>query len=63
MQYTGRKDSSVSKVPVHKNLRVSHRSHTLKKQSMVECACDPSAREVKIEGFLRLTVQLACLLG
>lgn len=63
MQYTDRRESAVCKAPVHKDLRVSQRHHTLKKQSMVECACDPSAGEVKTGGFLRLTVQLACLLA
>lgn len=47
MQYAGRRDGSVSKVPEHEDLGVSHRSHTLKKQSIVECTCDPSAGEVK----------------
>lgn len=47
MQYAGQRDGSVSKVPKHEDLSVSYRSHTLKKQSMVECTCDPSAGEVK----------------
>lgn len=47
MQYAGQRDGSVSKVPEHEDLSVSYRSHTLKKQSMVECTCDPSAGEVK----------------
>lgn len=54
------KESSASKVPVHKDFSVTLRNHILKNQSMVGYTCNPGTGEVKIVAWVWRAFKAHC---